>query len=58
MPLLSARLDFLEKNADQPEEWWTAAVEEPAAGDEDMQVVQGDVEAKVSFAFSSLERRD
>ncbi|GAA5852423.1 hypothetical protein JCM3766R1_001884 [Sporobolomyces carnicolor] len=46
---LSPALDFLEKNADQPEEWWTAAVEEPAAGDEgdeDMQVVQGDVEAK------------
>ncbi|GAA5885841.1 hypothetical protein JCM16303_000076 [Sporobolomyces ruberrimus] len=47
---LSPALDFLEKNADQKEEWWSAK-DEPEAnadeGDEGMEgVVQGDVEAK------------
>lgn len=44
------RLDFLEKNADQKEEWWTAnEQEEEGAGDgQGMEgVVEGDVEAKV-----------
>lgn len=45
---LSTLLDFLEKNADQKEEWWTSS-ESSAADDEDQAmegVVQGDVEAK------------
>ena len=54
------RLDFLEKNADQKEEWWTSS-ESSAADDEDQAmegVVQGDVEAKVSqYKLDPIKRK-
>lgn len=49
---LSTLLDFLEKNADQKEEWWTTSNEDKAEANEEDEdstmegVVQGDVEAK------------
>ncbi|GAA5914587.1 uncharacterized protein JCM6883_004429 [Sporobolomyces salmoneus] len=47
---LSPALDFLEKNADQTEEWWTSTWEGAAGGDDEDEamegVVQGDEEAK------------
>jgi len=41
------RLDFLEKNADQKEEWWSAPQEEEGEGEAMEGVVHGDEEAKV-----------
>jgi hypothetical protein len=56
-------LDFLEKNADQTEEWWSSSDKTDAAGggdeDEAMEgVVQGDVEAKVSSSLVSIANQE
>ena len=45
------RLDFLEKNADQKEEWWTAPQEEEGEGEGMEGVVHGDEEAKVQLSL-------